>query len=194
MKQAASAARQGKPQAAQRQGKQAQQQLETMEQQLDQQREGMQEEWKAEVVAAIDRMMAETSRLADRQLAISEALRAGEAPSTFRAQQAAVEEGVEKLAEQYRQVSGENALVPPQIGATLEAARRQMAESQGGALHLRAGPAGGRGARRRGGRRPQRRGLPDGARAGRRVGRGLRFGDGRGDGPHEPDGPAAGGH
>lgn len=130
MKQAASAARQGKPQAARRQGKQAQQQLETMQQQLDQQREGMQEEWKAEVVAAIDRMLAETSRLADRQLAISEALRAGEAPATFRAQQAAVEEGVEKLAEQYRVVSGENALVPPQIGATLEAARRQMAESR----------------------------------------------------------------
>ena len=130
MKQAASSARQGKPQAAQRQGRQAQQQLQSMEQQLDQQREGMQEEWKAEVVAAIDRMMAETSRLADRQLAISEALRAGQPAATFRAQQAAVEEGVEKLAEQYRQVSGENALVPPQIGATLEAARRQMEESR----------------------------------------------------------------
>jgi hypothetical protein len=98
--------------------------------QLDEQREGMQGEWKAEVVAAIDRMMAETSRLADRQLAITERLRAGESPSTFRAQQAAVEEGVEKLTEQYREVSGENALVSPQIGATLESARRQMAQAR----------------------------------------------------------------
>jgi hypothetical protein len=86
----------------------------------------VQGEWKAEVVAAIDQMMAETSRLADRQLAITEALKQGESPSTFRAQQAAVEEGVEKLTEQYKQVSGENALVPPQIGATLEVAKRQM--------------------------------------------------------------------
>ncbi len=130
MKQAAASAKQGKPQAAKRQGEQAEQQLQSLEQQMDTQRQEVQEEWKAEVLAAIDQMMAETSRLADRQLAITEALRAGENPSTFRAQQAAVEEGVEKLTDQYKKVSGENALVPPQIGATLEAARRQMSEAR----------------------------------------------------------------
>ena len=130
MKQAAAAAQQGKPDAARRQGKQAEQQLDAMGQQLEQQRKDVQGEWKAEVMAAIDQMMAETSRLADRQLAITESLRSGESSSSFRAQQAAVEEGVEKLTEQYKKVSGENALVPPQIGATLEAARRQMGEAR----------------------------------------------------------------
>ena len=130
MKQAASAARQGKPDAAKRQGKQAEEQLDAMGKRLDQQRQDVQGEWKAEVMAAIDQMMAETSRLADRQLAITEAFRSGESASAFRAQQAAVEEGVEKLTEQYRKVSGENALVPPQIGATLEAARREMGQAR----------------------------------------------------------------
>ncbi|HEX5003916.1 MAG TPA: DUF4175 family protein [Gemmatimonadales bacterium] len=130
MQQAAKAASQGNREAARRGGEQAEQQLQSMGEQLDAQRESMQGAWKAEVVAAIDRMMAETSRLADRQLAITDALRAGESPSTFRAQQAAVEEGVEKLTEQYREASGENALVPPQIGATLEAARRQMSQAR----------------------------------------------------------------
>jgi hypothetical protein len=126
MKQAAASAKQGKPQDARQQGKQAEQKLQSLGDELSEQRQDVQGEWKAEVVAAIDQMMAETSRLADRQLAITEALKQGESPSTFRAQQAAVEEGVEKLTEQYKQVSGENALVPPQIGATLEVAKRQM--------------------------------------------------------------------
>ncbi len=130
MKQAAAAAPQGKPAAARQQGQRAQQALQSMGDQLDAQREAMQGEWKAEVVAAIDRMMAETSRLADRQLTITEGLRRGGAPSTFRAQQAAVEEGVEKLARQYSEVSGEYALVPPQSGATLESARRQMTQAR----------------------------------------------------------------
>ena len=130
MKQAAAAAQQGKRDAARQQGKQAEQQLDAAGEQLEQQREEVQGEWKAEVMAAIDQMMAETSRLADRQLAITESLRTGESSSSFRAQQAAVEEGVEKLTEQYKKVSGENALVPPQIGATLEAARRNMGEAR----------------------------------------------------------------
>lgn len=130
MQKAASAAQQGRQDAARQQGQQAEQQLQAMGDQLDAQRQEMQGEWKAEVVEAIDRMMAETSRLAERQLAITEAVKAGESPSSFRAQQAAVEEGVQKLAEQYRQVSGENALVPPQIGSTLEAARRQMSQAR----------------------------------------------------------------
>ncbi|HMU60562.1 MAG TPA: hypothetical protein PKA66_02170 [Gemmatimonadales bacterium] len=126
MDQAAASAKQGKPQDARQQGKQAEQKLQSLGKTLEEQRKDVQGEWKAEVVAAIDQMMAETSRLADRQLAITEALRNGESPSNFRAQQAAVEEGVGKLTEQYKQVSGENALVSPQIGSTLEAARRQM--------------------------------------------------------------------
>lgn len=127
---AAKAASQGQRQAARQQAQKAAGQLSKVSQELDQQRESMQEEWRQEVVDAIDRMMAETSRLADRQLAITEALRSGEAPANFRAQQAAVEAGVEQLTEQYRKAAGEHALVPPQIGTTLEAARRQMADAR----------------------------------------------------------------
>jgi hypothetical protein len=130
MTQAAGSASQGKRQQAAKQGQQAQQQLAGMDQQLGQERSAMQQAWRKEVVSAIDRMMAETSRLADRQLEVTESLRAGESPSAFRAQQAAVQEGVEKLAEQYRAVSGENALVSPQIGTSLEAARRQMEQAR----------------------------------------------------------------
>lgn len=130
MQQAATAAQEGRRQEARRQGESASQALQQMGSDLDQQRGQMQQEWKAEVVAAIDRMMAETSRLADRQLAIAEALRDGAPAAEMRAEQAAVEEGVEKLTEQYRDAAGENALVPPQIGATLEAARRQMSQSR----------------------------------------------------------------
>ena len=130
MHQAAASASQGKRQQASAQGQQAQKQLAGMDKQLDEARSAMQQQWREEVTAAIDRMMAETSRLADRQLEVTEGLRAGESPSTFRAQQAAVQEGVEKLAEQYRQASGENALVSPQIAASLEAARRQMEQAR----------------------------------------------------------------
>jgi len=130
MQQAAASASQGKRQQASAQGQQAQKQLAGMDKQLDEERSAMQQQWRDEVTAAIDRMMAETSRLADRQLEVTEGLRAGESPSTFRAQQAAVQEGVEKLADQYRAASGENALVSPQIAASLEAARRQMEQAR----------------------------------------------------------------
>jgi hypothetical protein len=130
MKLASASADQGRRQQAAKQGREAQQQLEGMDTQLDEQRSEMQRAWREEVVAAIDGMMAETSRLADRQLQVTEALRSGESPSTFRAQQAAVQEGVEKVAEQYRAVSGENALVSPQIAASLETARRQMEQAR----------------------------------------------------------------
>lgn len=130
MESAARAARQGQRAGARQQAQKAAEQLSKVSEELDQQRETMQDEWRQEVVDAIDRMMAETSRLADRQLAITDALRAGEAPAGFRAQQAAVEAGVEQLTEQYRKAAGEHALVPPQIGMTLEAARRQMAQAR----------------------------------------------------------------
>jgi len=130
MQQAATSASQGKRQQAARQGQQAQQQLAGMDKQLDDERAAMQQQWREEVTAAIDRMMAETSRLADRQLEVTQGLRDGESASNFRAQQAAIQEGVEKLSQQYRAASGANALVSPQIAATLETARRQMEEAR----------------------------------------------------------------
>jgi len=130
MQQAATSASEGKRQQAAQQGQQAQQQLAGMDKQLDDARAAMQQQWREEVTAAIDRMMAETSRLADRQLEVTQGLRDGESASNFRAQQAAIQEGVEKLSQQYRAASGANALVSPQIAATLETARRQMEEAR----------------------------------------------------------------
>jgi hypothetical protein len=82
------------------------------------------------VVDAIDRLLAETSRLAERQLEVSKRLREGAPPPAYRAEQGAVEEGVQKLGEQFRDVAGKHALVPPQIGANLETARRQMQQAR----------------------------------------------------------------
>ena len=127
MKQAASASQQGQRPQARQKGEQAAQSLEPLGDQLQQEREGMQQEWRQEVVAAIDQALAETSRLAERQLAVQEQLRnGGETGSAVRGEQGAIEEGVQRLLEQVRQAAGKNALVPPEIGAALGGAQQQM--------------------------------------------------------------------
>lgn len=87
----------------------------------------MQQEWRKEVVTAIDQALAETSRLAERQLEVQDQLRSGgDAGSRMRAEQGAIEEGVQRLIDQVRKAAGKNALVPPEIGAALGGAQRQM--------------------------------------------------------------------
>ena len=88
----------------------------------------MQQEWRQEVVTAIDQALAETSRLAERQLAVQEELRSGRRrrAAGVRAEQGAIEEGVQRLLEQMRKAAGKNALVPPEIGAALGGAQQQM--------------------------------------------------------------------
>jgi len=130
MRQASTMAAQGQRAEAQRQGRQAEQRLQSMGQEISEQRESMQEAWRKEVAEAIERMMEETSRLAGQQLSVADSLRAGESPERFRSQQAAIEAGVQQLLEQYRSAAGEHALVPQQIGATLESARRDMAQAR----------------------------------------------------------------
>ena len=89
MKQAASASQQGQRGKAKQKGEQAEQSLEPLGDQLQQERESMQQEWRQEVVAAIDQALAETSRLAERQLAVQERLRSGgDAGGRVRAEQA----------------------------------------------------------------------------------------------------------
>ncbi len=127
MRQASAAARQGRRQQAQQQGEQAAQSLEPLGDQLQQERREMQQEWRQEVTDAIDRALAETGRLAERQLGIAEALRGGTQPTaTVLAEQAAVEDGVQRLLEQVRKAAGKNALVPPGIGNALGGAQQQM--------------------------------------------------------------------
>ncbi|HUR94125.1 MAG TPA: hypothetical protein VMY76_06050 [Gemmatimonadales bacterium] len=127
MKEAASASQQGQRQQARQKGEQAEQSLEPLGDQLQQEREQMQQEWRQEVVAAIDQALSETSRLAERQLAVQERLRSGSGTGNdVRAEQGAIEEGVQRLVEQVRRAAGKNALVPPEIGSALGGAQRQM--------------------------------------------------------------------
>jgi hypothetical protein len=127
MKQAASAGQQGRRQQAQQKGRQAEQSLEPLGDQLQQEREGLQQAWKQEVVAAIDQALSETSRLAERQLAVQEQLKNGGDPvGRLRAEQGAIEEGVQRLLDHMREAAGKNAMVSPEIGNALGGAQRQM--------------------------------------------------------------------
>lgn len=126
MQQAQQMASRGQRQQAQQRGRQAAQRLRPLGDQLDQQRNAMQQEWRQEVVEAMDQAMAETSRLTERQLDLAESLRRGEATATQRQEQGALEEGVQKLLEQMQDAAGKNAMVSPQIQTSLAAARQQM--------------------------------------------------------------------
>ena len=127
MQQAASASQQGQRPTARQKGEQAEQALDPLGDKLQQEREEMQQEWRSEVVSEIDQALSETSRLAERQLAVQEQLRSGgDAGSRMRAEQGAIEEGVQRLLDQVRKTAGKNALVPPEIGAALGGAQKQM--------------------------------------------------------------------
>lgn len=131
MKQAARSAQRGERPKARQQGEEASRSLTPLSDQLQRRRQEMQQEWRREVVQAIDQALSETSRLAERQLRVQERLRNGEIPdASTRAEQAAIEEGVQKVLEQVRQAGGKNALVPPQIGAALSAAQMRMKQTR----------------------------------------------------------------
>ena len=115
---------------ARQQGEEASSSLEPLEEQLQRRRQEMQQEWRREVVAAMDRALAETSQLAERQLRVQDQLRQGEPNSSTRAEQAAIEEGVKKVLEQMKQSGGKNALVSPQIAAALGGAQLQMRQAR----------------------------------------------------------------
>lgn len=130
MKQASKSARQGQRQQAKHQGEQAQQQLQPLGEELEQRREDMASEWRNEVMQALDQALADLSRLGERQLEVTKGFERGEPPSSVRSEQAAIEEGVQRLQEQLRDAGGKNALVSPQIGTTLSAAQRQMQKAR----------------------------------------------------------------
>ena len=131
MRQAAQAARQGKRAEAGDAGEEAAGAMQEVQQAVKEQRESQQEEWRAEVVQALDRALAETSRLAKRQLQVAADLqRGGPVDEVLRAQ-ASVEEGVRQLVEQMKTAAGQNALVSPRIGTTPAAAGQQMGRARG---------------------------------------------------------------
>jgi hypothetical protein len=130
MKQAAQAAKKGQKPEAKQQGKKAEEQLKPLGDELDEQREDLAQEWQEEVMGELDRALADASRLGERQLAVQQAFERGDNVARTRAEQAAVEEGVQRLAQQLRETSGKNALVSPQLSGALGAAQRQMAKAR----------------------------------------------------------------
>jgi hypothetical protein len=130
MQQAGKSAGQGRKQQAKQEGKQASEQLDPLGDQLKDQREQMQSEWRKEVVDALDHALGDASRLAERQLELSDAFRRGEASPEARAQQGALQEGVERLLAQVKEIGGKNALVSQQSSIALATGRDNMRRAQ----------------------------------------------------------------
>src|SRR5690606_9044953 len=126
MRSAAQSARQGQRQRAQQQAQAAGEALAPVEKQIREERENLQEEMKEEVIAALDRLLAETSRLLSRQHAVADAFRRGALAGPLRAEESMLEESTGKLLEQVIDVSGMNALISPRIGVALAGARDGM--------------------------------------------------------------------
>ncbi len=130
MREASKAAKSGKQREAKQQGENAAQKMKQVEKEVKEQKEDQQQQWRQEVMDALDRALAETARLSQRQLGLSTTIGRGTTLAQSRQDQAVIEEGVQKLVEQVLAVSGKNALVSPQIGASLVAARLQMARAR----------------------------------------------------------------
>ena len=130
MREASKSAKSGKQREANKQGENAAQKMKQVAKEVKEQKEDQQQEWRQEVMDALDRALAETTRLSQRQLALSTSIGRGTTLAQSRQEQAVIEEGVQKLVEQVLAVSGKNALVSPQIGASLVAARLQMARAR----------------------------------------------------------------
>lgn len=130
MREAAQSAASGQRQQARQQGQQAQSAMTEASQQVSEQRGQQQEEWREEVVRALDQALLETTRLTRRQLDVMAGFRRGTSAAGLRADQAAVEDGVRQLVEQVMTAGGRNALVPPRIAGALAAARQEMARAR----------------------------------------------------------------
>ena len=130
MQQAAQQAERKQQEAARQTGQRAAAKMNKVQEEVREQREGQQQEWREEVVAQLDRALLETTRLSERQLAVTGQFRRGTDPASARALQGAIEEGVQKLLEQVGAASGKNALVSPQILAALAEARQQMTRAR----------------------------------------------------------------
>ncbi|HWA57177.1 MAG TPA: hypothetical protein VG692_07990 [Gemmatimonadales bacterium] len=126
MQQAAQSAARGQKQQAQKQGQEASKQLDPVGEQLEMQRQQLQSEWKQEVIQQLDNALADASRLAERQLEVSEAFRRGEVSPQVRSEQGAIKEGAERLLDQVKDIAGKNALVSQQSSVAIAAGRDNM--------------------------------------------------------------------
>ncbi len=130
MQEASEQMRAGNRQGATQSGKQAEQMLQPLGAQLNEAREGMQDEWREEVLAALDLALAETSRLTQRQLQLGREISAGAIAADTRATQGAVEDGVTRVLEQMQATAGRNALVSSRILPALAVAQQEMGRAR----------------------------------------------------------------
>ena len=130
MQEAADAASQQDSRGARTAGQEAADSLARLPDQLRQRRDSLASAWRQETLDALDRALSETAALARRQQEVADALRAGEAGASTRAQQAAVEEGTQAVEQQISKAAGRHALVSPQLSAALGFAQNQMRQSR----------------------------------------------------------------
>lgn len=120
----------GNRQGAAQSGKQAEQMLAPLGPQLEKARDGMQDEWREEVLAALDLALAETSRLTQRQLQLGRGFTGGATTADTRATQGTVEDGVARVLAQMQATAGRNALVSARILPALAVAQQEMARAR----------------------------------------------------------------
>ena len=129
MQQAASQAQGGARDQARRSGEQAAQQLDPVSQQLLGRRDALRERWRRDVLATLDDALSETVDLAQHQMDLAGRMRRGEASPGLRGAQAALREGADRVLRRLQSAAGKNALVSPQVGATLGLSRLRMTEA-----------------------------------------------------------------
>jgi hypothetical protein len=130
MRQAAKSAGQGRKSEAEQRGRRASAELDPLGDELAEQRNELQEGWRQEVVEALNRALGDASRLAERQLEVAEAFRHGDISPAARSAQGAIEEGVERLLEQVKEIGGKNALVSQQSSVALATGRDNMRQAR----------------------------------------------------------------
>jgi hypothetical protein len=140
MGQASKSAKSGQKQKAKSEGEEAEKELAPMGDDLQQEREQMAQDWRDEVMAQLDQALADVSRLGEKQLSVSQGFERGESAAKLRADQGAVEEGVQRLQDQVRQAAGKNALISPEIATSLAAASRFMQQARDAVSSANANP------------------------------------------------------
>lgn len=129
MQQAAAEAALGRREPARQAGGRAQEALDPIAQQLMAQRDALRQQWRQDVLSALDHALSETAGLAQRQMALAERMRQGDGGADVRSEQAALREGADRVLQRLQQAAGKNALVSPQIGSSLGFARLRMTEA-----------------------------------------------------------------
>lgn len=126
MQQAATSAERADAGRAGAAGAEALQHLDSLPQSLRARRDAVAGQWRQEAMDALDRAMAETADLAERQRRVTKELESGGSPSAARAEQAEIEEGTAAVERQIRDAAGRHALVSPGLQSALGFAQRQM--------------------------------------------------------------------